>query len=67
MMQLYSMLFNQKQEDILKFKNITKLIMLTEAYSNYTPRYEGDQQYDIRTVVQPIVEQLVCLKLNPII
>jgi len=40
--------------------------MLSEAYAKYAPRYEGDVQYDVRTVVQPIVEELIGEKLNPI-
>jgi len=36
--------------------------MLSEAYAKYVPRYEGDQQYDVRTV-----EQLIGKKLHPII
>ena len=30
--------------------------MLKGAYETYAPRYEGDQQYDVRTVVKPILE-----------
>jgi len=44
-----------------------KHTMLTDAYNKYAPRYEGDQQYDVRTVVQPIIEQHTGKKLNPII
>ena len=31
--------------------------MLKAAFDTYAPRYEGDQQYDVRTVVKPILEQ----------
>ena len=39
---------------------------LMKAYDTYAPRYEGDQQYDVRTVVQPILEDQLGVKLNPV-
>ncbi|WP_421849632.1 SDR family NAD(P)-dependent oxidoreductase [Oricola sp.] len=39
---------------------------LMKAYESYAPRYEGDKQYDVRTVVQPILEEHIGVKLNPV-
>ncbi len=39
---------------------------LMQAYATYAPRYEGDQQYDVRTVVQPILEEQMGVKLTPV-
>ena len=38
--------------------------MLEKAYATYAPRYDGDEQYDIRTVAQPILEQQAGIKLR---
>ena len=38
--------------------------ILTDAYQKYAPRYKGDVQYDVRTVVQPILEDLAGHKLR---
>lgn len=32
--------------------------MLKEAYDTYAPRYEGDQEYDVRTIVVPLFSQM---------
>ena len=40
--------------------------MLMAAYETYAPRYEGDRQYDVRTVVTPMLEQMGLGKLNPL-
>ena len=39
---------------------------LMKAFETYAPRYEGDQRYDVRTVVQPILEEQMGVKLNPV-
>ena len=41
-----------------------KYEMLKRAFETYAPRYEGDQRYDVRTVVQPILEQQMGVKLR---
>ncbi|MDV7145983.1 SDR family oxidoreductase [Tropicimonas sp. TH_r6] len=43
-----------------------KFDQLEQAYATYAPRYEGDQQYDVRTVVQPILEEQMGVKLTPV-
>lgn len=40
--------------------------MLKTAFEAYAPRYEGDQQYDVRTVVTPMLEQMGLGKINPL-
>ena len=40
--------------------------MLTTAYEKYAPRYEGDVQYDVRTVTKPIFEGMLNHKLKEI-
>ncbi len=40
--------------------------ILKEAYQKYAPRYEGDVRYDVRTVVKPILEEQVGVKLREI-
>ena len=37
---------------------------LKEVYETYVPRYEGDVQYDIRTNIKPILEQMLNHKLR---
>lgn len=39
---------------------------LARAYAKYAPRYDGDQRYDVRTVVQPVIEEQMGLKLKPV-
>jgi NAD(P)-dependent dehydrogenase (short-subunit alcohol dehydrogenase family) len=39
---------------------------LKNAFEKYAPRYEGDIQYDVRTVVKPILEEQLGVKLNEI-
>lgn len=39
---------------------------IEKAFKTYAPRYEGDQQYDVRTVVQPILEGQIGRKLREI-
>lgn len=39
---------------------------IAKAFETYAPRYEGDQQYDVRTVVQPILEEHLGRKLRKI-
>ncbi|MBT2971310.1 MAG: short-chain dehydrogenase [gamma proteobacterium symbiont of Ctena orbiculata] len=41
-----------------------KHAQLTRAYETYAPRYEGDQQYDVRTIIQPMLEEQVGRKLR---
>lgn len=41
--------------------------MIIKAYDNYAPRYEGDQQYDVRTVIAPILEDQIGIKLRKLI
>lgn len=43
-----------------------KQAMLEKAFKRYAPRYEGDQQYDVRTVVQPILEGQLGVKLREV-
>jgi len=31
--------------------------MVKRAYDKYAPRYEGDQQYHVRTVIKPVLEE----------
>ena len=38
--------------------------MLKAAFETYAPRYEGDQQYDVRTVIKPVLEQHLGVKLR---
>ena len=38
--------------------------MIDSAYKKYAPRYDGDQQYDVRTVVKPILEKQFKLELH---
>ncbi len=38
--------------------------MLAKAYATYAPRYQADQQYDVRTFVQPILEKEAGVKLR---
>jgi len=38
--------------------------MLEKAYATYAPRYEGDEQYDVRTIIGPILEQRAGVKLR---
>ena len=40
--------------------------MLEKAFSTYAPRYDGDEQYDVRTIIKPILEQQVGIKLRPL-
>ena len=37
---------------------------LKKAYEKYAPRYEGDVQYDDRSTVKPILEQMLNHKLR---
>ncbi len=37
---------------------------LKAAFEKYAPRYEGDQRYDVRTIVKPILEEQLKVKLN---
>ena len=37
---------------------------IKSAFEEYAPRYEGDQQYDVRTIVEPIVEEQMGAKLR---
>lgn len=39
---------------------------LKRAFEKYAPRYEGDHQYDVRTVVQPILEGQMGVKLRDV-
>ena len=34
------------------------------AYEKYAPRYDGDQQYDVRTIIKPILEEQAGVKLR---
>ena len=38
--------------------------MLKAAYATHAPRYEGDQQYDARAVVTPMLQQMGPSKLR---
>ena len=38
--------------------------MIKRAYEKYAPRYDGDQKYDVRTVIKPILEQQIGVKLR---
>ncbi len=38
--------------------------MLKRAYEKYAPRYDGDQQYDVRTVIKPVLEEKSGVKLR---
>ena len=38
--------------------------MLKTAFETYAPRYDGDQQYDVRTVIKPVLEQHMGVKLR---
>lgn len=38
--------------------------MLKRAYDHYAPRYEGDEKYDVRTTVKPILEQQMGVKVH---
>ena len=40
--------------------------MLSEAYAKYAPRYEGDEQYDVRKVASGVLEQLCGQKIKPL-
>ena len=40
--------------------------MLKAAYGEYAPRYEGDQQYDVRTMVAPLLEQMGLGEIKPL-
>ena len=40
--------------------------MLKAAFASYAPRYEGDQQYDVRTVVTPMLQQMGLGNLRPL-
>jgi hypothetical protein len=31
--------------------------MVKRAYDTYVPRYEGDEQYNVRTVTKPVLEK----------
>ena len=39
---------------------------LMAAYQTYAPRYEGDRHHDVRTVVQPMLEEQLGVKLTPV-
>lgn len=39
--------------------------MVKQAYDKYAPRYEGDQQYDVRTIIKPLLEQQLNVALRP--
>ena len=38
--------------------------MLKSAYDKYAPRYDGDQRYNVRTVIKPILEEQMGVKLR---
>ncbi|WED20527.1 SDR family oxidoreductase [Vibrio sp. JC009] len=38
--------------------------LLEKAYAKYAPRYQGDVQYDVRSVVQPVLEEQIGVKLR---
>ncbi|MGI9436300.1 MAG: SDR family NAD(P)-dependent oxidoreductase [Geminicoccaceae bacterium] len=38
--------------------------MVEKAFAAYAPRCEGDQQYDVRTLIRPILEQQMGVKLR---
>ena len=38
--------------------------LVKRAYDKYAPRYEGDQRYDVRTVIKPILEEQIGVKLR---
>ena len=38
--------------------------LLKRAYEKYAPRYEGDRQYDVRTLIKPVLEQQMGVKLR---
>lgn len=40
--------------------------MLRRAYATYAPRYDGDQRYDVRTIIGPILEEQTGVKLRPL-
>ena len=40
--------------------------MLKAAYAAHAPRYEGDEQYDVRTFVTPMLEEMGLGKLRPL-
>ena len=40
--------------------------LLKAAYAEYAPRYEGDQQYDVRTVVTPMLQQMGMPEIHPL-
>lgn len=40
--------------------------MLKSAYDTYAPRYDGDQQYDVRTVVTPMLSQMGLPDIHPL-
>ena len=40
--------------------------MVKRAYDTYAPCYDGDQQYDVRTIIGPILEQQMGVKLRPL-
>lgn len=39
---------------------------LVNAFNKYAPRYEGDNQYDVRTVIAPMLEEQLGVKLRSI-
>ena len=38
--------------------------MVKRAYDKYAPRYEGDQQYNVRTVIKPVLEEQMGVRLR---
>lgn len=40
--------------------------MVKRAYDTYAPRYIGDQQYDVRTIIEPILEKQMGVNLRPL-
>ena len=39
---------------------------VTRAFTTYAPRYEGDDQYDVRTLFRPILEDQMAVKLKKV-